>query len=851
MDFKNILSQLGQLSEAVKDTGKGKIHTAEPGGYGRKDDEDDEGKKVKSDAPKKGRGRPKKDADASGETKTYDTKTLGSAFGGGKKPAKEIGKVSKKHSLKEYFDQLEQALNEGETIEKKGGRVHKGTYGTSHEAGDDVKKTAVQRGRGRPKKDADETGEVKNYDFSAFGAKKGVKLPAWDKSKTTKHTMKEAEQIQIKPASQMPRTPGQSSMPGQQQVQGQPKKDTQVIAQGNKTLGTVDNPQLAQQIKQSIGRGEMTLMPDGTMEEGLGDMARKVGGVVKKVGNAALDKLGHGSDEDLIRQMQKNAGMPQTGKKPMPTSSNEVDEASYSATAARAGKDIGKPGKQFSQIAKSAGERYGSAESGKKVAGAVLAKLRGKTNEADIPSHDGDMGAGLGAGRGQGMLEGKKPDFLDVDKDNNKKESWTKAEQDKKKSKQKVKEGMDHRLKAAHHAGKSHALSKQSYNCTYDDMEESRMYHDGFKEGLDECYSMIPTGGMVDEMGQSTVDDMASFGALHSDDVEEGNAFTSALASTPRGQKFSVGGRTFTDRTSYDAPVDETMFESWNNELTSLLEEYKDITEGVSISASQGQQGSPDSVSVTATEGDADKVMALIKQLGIVGLGNEQEPNGYGAVDGAASAQGGIEVVDDHDGMMALMKKLTGQGGEEGGEMGGSEDYADEVGSEEPGHDHEEGHEEGHEEEICDSCGSAECGCDSEEQMVDEVESEDQMEYEVAEDNPPDSGAAETEEEVQDTAQANKSAAEYDAAENDDEEEQVTEWANDAGENSKDFDDESFRTDIDFMTNIISGGLNKQKATGQTTIPVVASQLNRQITSESRMINESVYDLKMLAGIKK
>jgi hypothetical protein len=790
MDFKNILSQLGQLSEAVKDTGKGKIHTAEPGGYGRKDDEDDEGKKVKSDAPKKGRGRPKKDADASGETKTYDTKTLGSAFGGGKKPAKEIGKVSKKHSLKEYFDQLEQALNEGETIEKKGGRVHKGTYGTSHEAGDDVKKTAVQRGRGRPKKDADETGEVKNYDFSAFGAKKGVKLPAWDKSKTTKHTMKEAEQIQIKPASQMPRTPGQSSMPGQQQVQGQPKKDTQVIAQGNKTLGTVDNPQLAQQIKQSIGRGEMTLMPDGTMEEGLGDMARKVGGVVKKVGNAALDKLGHGSDEDLIRQMQKNAGMPQTGKKPMPMS---------------------------------------------------------KTNEADIPSHDGDMGAGLGAGRGQGMLEGKKPDFLDVDKDNNKKESWAKAEQDKKKSKQKVKEGMDHRLKAAHHAGKSHALSKQSYNCTYDDMEESRMYHDGFKEGLDECYSMIPTGGMVDEMGQSTVDDMASFGALHSDDVEEGNAFTSALASTPRGQKFSVGGRTFTDRTSYDAPVDETMFESWNNELTSLLEEYKDITEGVSISASQGQQGSPDSVSVTATEGDADKVMALIKQLGIVGLGNEQEPNGYGAVDGAASAQGGIEVVDDHDGMMALMKKLTGQGGEEGGEMGGSEDYADEVGSEEPGHDHEEGHEE----ELCDSCGSAECGCDSEEQMVDEVESEDQMEYEVAEDNPPDSGAAETEEEVQDTAQANKSAAEYDAAENDDEEEQVTEWANDAGENSKDFDDESFRTDIDFMTNIISGGLNKQKATGQTTIPVVASQLNRQITSESRMINESVYDLKMLAGIKK
>jgi hypothetical protein len=45
----------------------------------------------------------------------------------------------------------------------------------------------TQRGRGRPKKDADDSGEVKNYDWSAFGAKKGVKLPAWDKKKTTSH----------------------------------------------------------------------------------------------------------------------------------------------------------------------------------------------------------------------------------------------------------------------------------------------------------------------------------------------------------------------------------------------------------------------------------------------------------------------------------------------------------------------------------------------------------------------------------------------------------------------------------------------------------------------------------------
>lgn len=50
----------------------------------------------------------------------------------------------------------------------------------------------------------------------------------------------------------------------------------------------------------------------------------------------------------------------------------------YSYKAARAGKDVGKPGKNFSKIAASAGEKYGSAAAGKRVAGAIFAKLAGK-----------------------------------------------------------------------------------------------------------------------------------------------------------------------------------------------------------------------------------------------------------------------------------------------------------------------------------------------------------------------------------------------------------------------------------------------------------------------------------------
>jgi hypothetical protein len=67
-----------------------------------------------------------------------------------------------------------------------------------------------------------------------------------------------------------------------------------------------------------------------------------------------------------------------------------IDETTLSAKAARAGKDIGKPGKQFAKIAKEAGERYGSEERGKKVAGAVLAKMRAKANLANSYEAEGE-----------------------------------------------------------------------------------------------------------------------------------------------------------------------------------------------------------------------------------------------------------------------------------------------------------------------------------------------------------------------------------------------------------------------------------------------------------------------------
>jgi hypothetical protein len=63
----------------------------------------------------------------------------------------------------------------------------------------------------------------------------------------------------------------------------------------------------------------------GLQQEGLKDVAKKVGGVVKKVGQKALDTLGHGSDDDLIKDLQKKVGAPQHGKKSMAQPNESFD----------------------------------------------------------------------------------------------------------------------------------------------------------------------------------------------------------------------------------------------------------------------------------------------------------------------------------------------------------------------------------------------------------------------------------------------------------------------------------------------------------------------------------------------
>jgi len=102
----------------------------------------------------------------------------------------------------------------------------------------------------------------------------------------------------------------------------------------------------------------------------------------------SLDEESYLALEDFLVEEEDTEKCPECGKVHEGECEDDedeesVDEATLSAKAGRAGKDLGKPGKNFDKIAKKAGERYGSEEAGKRVAGAILKKMREETEEVD------------------------------------------------------------------------------------------------------------------------------------------------------------------------------------------------------------------------------------------------------------------------------------------------------------------------------------------------------------------------------------------------------------------------------------------------------------------------------------
>jgi len=926
MDIRDILKSFDQLSEATTTTDKGTVHKSEPGGYGNKHGSEDVtdqygkpvgrmslGKLGAQNEPKRGKGRPPNPDKA----KEYDSTGLNKAMGIGKAP-KPSGKPSVKHSLKEYFDQMDEALSE---------------------AG-----LAVQPMPATPAAKAQQQMATKPSFMIKDPA--NPSMPAiTTQDPAVVQAAKNGTMSMQKPGAAPTTQPAPGAAPaagaGSQVAPMAEEELDEVVRAGTRSQNYADarivrpktqgeRDALAHNIV--TGRNDKRSLPAHPNTSGSNSgftgsaatvntnkptaqrfVAKPNAGDGKGMGEGVLDTVKSAvglGNKPPATTAEKNAAFHAANKgRNMPSSGNaSVDYDRFTGRDKVTEKDVGKPNNAttgFDALVRKLTPKYGK-EAATKIAGAQLKKM----SEAEAPQHFAQSSPLSTANRG--VLEGKKgvnpfakkdtkkkpdadgdgiPDYAEDGKgknDTKKKGAAPKKGVNpfaKKTEKKKVKEGMEHHLQAARLEGKSHALRKMPYNCTHDNMEEARCYHDGFKEGLDECYGQMPIldRTAVDEMGQgSEVDTMASYGAAELGETHPalrqaknvlnrqakenpGRGFgkdndTAKKSLTLRGLvkhgMVDQNGKFVRFPNDSDGEIDEFAFEAFDSQLKALLESEEKVSEGMTVSISKGQQGAPDSVSVSAQDGEADQLLSIIKSAGM-GLFGGDEQNGYGAPQGSAGAHGGISVVDDHDGMMALMKKLSGAGGD----MPSGGDYESEEGHE--GHG-EEGHMHG-EEEPCNECGMMECGCEpsGDQQVVDEVESEDQMAYEVAE-NAPDSGADNTDADVAGNAATNSALATADAGEDEEEgesdeedttgeetdEEKVEEGIYESYANSA---DATFEADIDFMTKVISGGLNKQKSTGQTTVPVIAGQKNRMgvdgLGSPMKESNDLLKDYMKLSGL--
>ena len=629
MDFRSILKSLGQLSEATDRSEPGKVkHSADPGGYGRKDDEDEDGKPVKqASTEKKGRGRPKKATQSSGEDKTYDTKSIGDVFGGGKKPKKEIGKVSKKHSLKDWIEHLDEiALNENQMP---------------------VRQPVIPTRQPAP---------IQKKPMTPFKAN-------------------EAEQIQIKPASQMPKLPGQTpAVSGQpQQVAGQAQKQAQVIQQGNKVIGSVTNPQLVQHLKQAIGKGEMSFADLAMQESVLAEKAKS-------------------------KKQQKFMGMVHAAQKGEKPASKEV---------AKVAKDM--PKKAAKDFA--ATKHKGLPEKVKETK-----DLPGKQEKLDVAPPKGKLTAA---------------DFKALGK---KKKKVAESSQ--------INEGAIKHLVDDLIADIDGAGFRSAFNIKGHNMERAErqilaaVQHDEKYKGLSDsdqrslvrlALDFFQDEGELEEgirtpnipMGSTTT---LPFGARPSVIQQPaamrkaaGTNFPATLGQVSDRSNDLTSPRTTTGLMrdlSKKSPFSEgkdmrdMQVESWSKQLNAIL------TEGITVSSSTGQQGAPDSVSVTASDADAQELMQVLRQAGIGGFGPGETPTqGFGSPMsvqvGAQPAGAGTDpemsptVVGDGDDMMSLIRKMTGiqDSGEPSAPPAATSDYEDEESEEgEEDYSDEEESEEGEEE---------------------------------------------------------------------------------------------------------------------------------------------------------
>jgi hypothetical protein len=558
---------MNTIAEATKETPTGKIHTAEPGGYGRKDDDetDDEGntKKVKpvSTGEKRGRGRPAKGSDASGKVAKHDWSAFG-VTGKDVKLPKWDKKKTVKHSLKDWIES----------------------------AGDDM------LAEGRVKQMQMDLRELTDQEFQSQ-----YKMSKADARKGLTQKVDEEGGITVKP------------MPGASQIMGA----------DNKPIGTADAA-TANVIKQAAEKGTLNLAGDDQNQQQMNEKWDT------KMDTPASEKGKYAgkSKSELLKAYNhlKSTGPHPEGSKP----NSNMKELAFAIRAK------GKFGKVQDQEA---------------VAEAKKAK----------------------------------PDFLDVDKDEDKKESFKKAIKDKE-AKKSVKESLSFT-----------EMMQEAGTDVNDMMSELQQDIDTFNK-TGHCSDKLEAFLKVHGHTKKKMTDEGSMQDFTTHGMDSKPARFNAVPANPKPTSWKVDPIQATTDRAIDAgskagsflrnlvapkktfeskDMKDVQLESWEKELNSLL------NEGITVTSSQGQQGTPDSVSINATDSDAQELLSIVRQagLGVFGGGDEQQHSGYGAPMSGDEGGNGTDpqdapsVVGDGDDMMALIKKMSGIQSDAGPASGGPEGH--------------------------------------------------------------------------------------------------------------------------------------------------------------------------------
>jgi hypothetical protein len=274
------------------------------------------------------------------------------------------------------------------------------------------------------------------------------------------------------------------------------------------------------------------------VDEGLVDVVKKVGGMAKKAGGAVLNKVGHGSDVDMIRDLQKKMNMPPTGKKP----EQKTDEAAKWRDPKFKDKLYTQEPRDYDQYDYHDDDYY----NGPKPDDYPGSKNLKGGGEFD---HNDPLQKGQGIGR-SGIknninLSGKRKGMPSRDQITSLKGSIKDAHG-------------THAEPNLPEAGAPMTAKQKSFAKLAPPADKITFADKiaGAKKEVDEMLGDVAAEAMRNALGgrQQVAD--------------EGNAFTGALAKTPKGGKFKVGGKEFTDTSSVDEDDDKNPFTNYKKPRT-------------------------------------------------------------------------------------------------------------------------------------------------------------------------------------------------------------------------------------------------------------------------------------------